>query len=46
MMRRLFKLVSFRYSSKWVCPKCGAELEYKGEGNMRCPVCNAWMEEE
>lgn len=33
-------------SKIWECPKCGKTLIYKGEGNMICPICGAWMLEE
>lgn len=33
-------------STKWVCPHCGCEITYYGEGNMRCPQCNHYMDEE
>lgn len=46
MLIRLFRRIYFGYSTKWVCPKCGCELPYGGEGNMRCPHCGAWMEDE
>lgn len=46
MLKKLFKTFVHTFTSRWVCPNCGCEKEYKGEGNMRCPYCNAWMEEE
>lgn len=46
MIRKIFKLGCFKYSTKWVCPNCGCELSYHGEGNMKCPQCGAWMRDE
>lgn len=47
MLKSLFKLlVHYKYSTKWICPYCGCEFPYRGEGNMKCPLCGKWMEDE
>lgn len=43
MLSRLLKKINSRYSTKWICPNCGCELPYGGEGNMKCPYCGKWM---
>ena len=43
---RILKNFLSKFSTIWVCPKCGCELPYKGEGNMRCPNCGAWEQDE
>ena len=46
-MHRYFRLVNWR-RNVWVCPNCGCEIPYDGEGSKRCPnpQCGAWMQEE
>ena len=44
-MKRFLKKI-WSYATKWVCPKCGHEQPYRGEGNMKCKYDGAWMELE
>ena len=44
-MKRYFRLINWR-RNVWVCPNCGCEIAYGGEGSMKCPNCECWMQEE
>lgn len=46
MFKKLFKIIYHKYSTQWVCPNCGCTLPYGGEGNMKCPYCGKWMQDE
>lgn len=37
---------TYKGYSIWRCPNCDCVVTYGGEGNMKCPKCKKWMQEE
>ena len=44
MIGILKRFIYCKNSQNWICPNCGCEREYLGEGNKKCPVCGKWMQ--